>query len=72
MKKEYKMSTKTKIGNSGRGTYLIWDHALKSGYIVGYVKNDAGLSADPKVYKTYSTNRGTYVNVAGLGRCYLK
>lgn len=66
------MVSKTKISDSGRGTYFIYDKALKSGWVVGYIKNDAGLSTDPKLYKTYGTSRGIYINIPGIGRVYLR
>lgn len=65
----------TKISNAGRGTYLVWDReniSINKNYIIGYIKNNAGLWTNPRLYKTKINARGdTYVTLAGIGRIYL-
>lgn len=65
----------TKISNAGRGTYLVWDReniSINGNYIVGKIRNNAGLHTSPRLYKTkVNANGDTYVTLAGIGRIYL-
>ena len=62
--------TKIKISNSGRGTFLDYKFD-KQGFIKGRVINNAGLYGKSKTLKVYTSSKGKYVNIAGIGRCYL-
>lgn len=66
---------KTKISNAGRGTYLVWEWeniSIDGNYIVGKIRNNAGLHTSPRLYKTkVNANGDPYVTLEGIGRIYL-
>lgn len=57
----------TKISDDGRGTYLVWARVQHAGnYIVGHIRDSAGLYCAPKLYHvTITKHGGEYVMIDG-------